>query len=300
MAKKPKWDVLKRLKQIKAGVDKPGHIASRREARTASIANCLVSPSLDDLLDAAGDLEALGWIEGAAGTAGIWQGQADGWGLLQASFAYSSWNVRIYIGLFQHGRLQRGFDFTFPQNLSARCLAHAIATKEDGFADWCGRMMLANFTTGEGPYDRWRRPFEPFMVHLFARWKKLPIPPSALPCPPLGVYQELLDAWSKDQDFAAAVVTACDYHGEHSVEERIAHAEFVSDPHNVFPAEILAVKRVREEEGLPWPTIDHPLLNTPLAQLPPSLPRIHNDLLGRVAGAVRSVLPEVSPPQRGE
>jgi len=48
------------------------------------------------------------------------------------------------------------------------------------------------------------------------------------------------------------------------------------------------------------PTVDHGLLNTPLAHLPPALPRIQNDLLDRVADAVRSVLPEVSPPQGQE
>jgi hypothetical protein len=297
MAKKPKWDVLKILKEMKAAMDRPGYNNARRSELTESADKHLASPNLENLLRAAVSLDGLGTVEGIAGVVGICQGEADGWTVLQTSLACMSWNVRIYIGLFRHGRLKRGFDFTSPQNLAARCLAHAIATKEDVFADWCGRMMLDNFTTGEGPYDRWLRPFEPFLVHLFARWKELPAPHSALPCPPLGVYQELLDSWAaSEQDFAAAVVKACDYHGERSVDGQIAHAEFVRIPHNVFPAEILAVKRVREEEGLPWPTVNHPLLNTPLAKLPPSLPRIRTDLLDRVADAVRSLIPEVAPP----
>jgi hypothetical protein len=297
MAKKPKWDVLRLLKQIKAGVDRPGYIAARRSELIESIEKHLASPTLDSLLKAALNLDGLGLVEGVKGVVGVWQGEVEGWPVLQTSFAYLSWNVRIYTGLFQHGRLQRGFNFASPQNMAARCLAHAVATKEDVFADWCGRMMLDNFTSGEGLYDRWFRPFEPFMVHLFARWKKLPAPHCALPCPLLGVYQELLDAWGDGEGFAAAVVKACEYHAEHSIDGRIAHAEFVRDPHNVFPAEILAVKRVRDEEGLPWPTVDHPLLNTPLAHLPPSLSSIHNDLLDRVAGAVRSLMPEVVLPQ---
>jgi hypothetical protein len=300
MAKKPKWDVVKRMKQMKAAMDRPGYNAARRSELTESAEKHLASPNLDNLLRTALSLDGLGTVEGIAGVVGIWQGEPSGWSILQTAFACMSWNVRIFAGLYQRRRIQRGFEFSSPQNMAARCLAHAVATKEDVFADWCGRIMLHNFTTGEGLYDRWFRPFEPFMVHLFARWKNLPVPPSALPCPPLGVYQELLDRWNSEPDFAAAVVKICDYHGEHSVEGQIAHAEFVRIPHNVFPAEVLAVKRVREEEGLPWPTVDHPLLNTPLAHLPPALPRIQNDLLDRVADAVRSVLPEVSPPRGQE
>jgi len=283
------------LKGLKRGVDRPGYLAGRRASLTNSIRESLLSPTLDNLLDAAIDLEGLGTVEGTVGAGHVWQGEADGWQLLQTSFTSFNWNVRIYTGLFHRGRLQRGFDFSGPQNMAARCLSHAIATKEDTFADWCGRMMLNNFTTGEGLYDRWFRPFEPFMVYLFARWKKLPIPHSALPCPPLGVYQELLDAWNSEQDFAAALVKACDYHTEHSIEGRIAHAEFVRVPHNVFPAEILAVKRLRDAEDIPWPAVEHALLDTPLAQPPATLPRVQNDLLDRVTNVVREVMPEGAP-----
>jgi hypothetical protein len=299
MAKKPKWNVLKSLKEMKTAVDRPGYHAARLSELTKSVEKHLASPSLDSLLHVAIAFERLGSVEGIKGVVGIWQGEADGWEVLQTGFAYLSWNVRICIGLFRRGRLKAGWSFTH-LNFAARCLAHAIATKEDVFAEWCGRMLLHNFTTGEGLYNGWSSPFEPFMLHLFARWKKLPPPHSALPCPPLGVYQELLNAWDNEQGFAAAVIKACDYHGEHSVEGQTAHAEFVRIPHNVFPAEILAVKRVRDEVGLPWPTVDHPLLNTPLARVPPSLPHIHTDLLDRVVVAVRSVLPEVSPPQERE
>src|SRR6266545_602535 len=170
MAKRPKWDVLRLLKQLKAGVDKSGHIAARRSELSKSIKESLSSLTLDSLLDAAIDLDGLGFVEGVAGVAGIWQGEPTGWPLLQTSFAYLSWNVRIFVGLYQRGRIDRGFDFAYPQNMAARCLAHALATKEDEFANWCGRMMLDNFTTGAGPYGRWFMAFEPFMVHLFARW----------------------------------------------------------------------------------------------------------------------------------
>jgi hypothetical protein len=298
MAKQNKGDVVQRLKQLKAAVDRPGYNAARRADLTETITESLSTSTLDGLFNAALDLDSLTVVEGVKGVVDIWQGEPEGWTFLQTSFAYLSWQVRICTGLFQRGRIERGFDFASPQNNAARCLAHAIATREDDFADWCGRMMLANFTTGEGLYDRWFMPFEPFMVQLFARWKNLPIPPSALPCPRLGVYQKLLDAWNNQKDFAAAAVKACDYHAKHSIEEQIAYAEFVRIPHNVFPAEILAVRRVRNEEGLLWPAVEHALLKTPLVALPSSLPHVRNQLIDLVARNVRSLMPEVAPPQK--
>src|SRR5262249_14322640 len=193
-------------------------------------------------------------VDGAAGVVGVCEGQAEGWEVLQTSLAYSSWNVRLCVGLYQRGRLEPGFSFSH-LNLAARCLAHSLATREDGFADWCGRMLLENFVSGSGLYDRWMRPFEPFVVRLFARWKNLPISHVEVSSPPPGVYQELLDAWNSEQSFADAVVKSCEYHSEHSIDGHVAHAEFVRVPHNVFPAEILAMKRVRDEAGLPWPTL---------------------------------------------
>src|SRR5437588_8257570 len=98
MAKRPKWDVLRLLKQIKAGVDRPGHLAARRSELTKSIEESLSSSTLDSLFDVALDLDGLGVVEGAAGVVGIWQEESSGWPLLQTSFAFMSWNVRIVVG----------------------------------------------------------------------------------------------------------------------------------------------------------------------------------------------------------
>lgn len=295
MAKRQRDDVVARhLKQIRAGAKKPGHIAARRAARLCSIEQCLVSPSLEGFLQIAIDLEALGWVEGAAAVTCVCEAEADGWSLLQTSFAYSCWNVRICNALFRRGRLKAGWSSTH-LNLGARCLAHAMATGDDTFAIWCGHALLENFISGVGLYDRSPREFEPFMVHLFARWQSLRVPTFAIPCVSLEVYQELFDTWDDEQAFAGALVKACDYHVEHSVEGRIAHAEFECVPHNVFPAEILAVKRLRNAAGRPWPAIEHPLLNTPLAEFPASAPQVRSEMLERISEAAQALLPESFP-----
>src|SRR5262249_22047429 len=120
------------LKGLKRGVDRPGYLAGRRASLTNSIRESLLSPTLDNLLDAAIDLEGLGTVEGTVGAGHVWQGEADGWQLLQTSFTSFNWNVRIYTGLFHRGRLQRGFDFSV---VSVLCCALAdFAGKR---RSWC-------------------------------------------------------------------------------------------------------------------------------------------------------------------
>src|SRR5262249_22752077 len=109
MAKRPKNDVLALLKQIKAGIDRPGYIAARRTKLIESIEEHLVLLSPDGLLQVALDLDGLGIVEGVTGVASIWQGNPDGWTALQSSFACSSWNVRICVGLYRLGRLKPGW-----------------------------------------------------------------------------------------------------------------------------------------------------------------------------------------------
>ncbi len=71
--------------------------------------------------------------------------------------------------------------------------------------------------------------------------------------------------------------------------------DFALWPHNVFPAEILAIRRVRREQGLDWPSVPHALLNTAFAAPPFPLPPPKSDLLIRITSKMRSCLPEVAP-----
>jgi hypothetical protein len=66
--------------------------------------------------------------------------------------------------------------------------------------------------------------------------------------------------------------------------------EFSGFPESVFPAEILAVYRVRQDLGLPTPKVRHPLLETPLGRVPSPLPRVPDDVLDRVITAVEDEL----------
>jgi hypothetical protein len=54
-------------------------------------------------------------------------------------------------------------------------------------------------------------------------------------------------------------------------------AEFGLAAHRVFPAEIIAIERTRRRLGLSTPRVDHPLLATPLATPPPTVPPAYRD-----------------------
>lgn len=293
MAKRTHAEVLnRRLREYAAAVRKnPGFHAERTAQSVAAIEEHLAAPSVDGMLSVAIELDSLSIVAGVVGVAAVLEGKPEGWAELQACYAYIAWDVRLCFHLFRRGRLQTGWSFMH-HNLAARCLAHAMAVRDDAFVDSEGRTLLANFTTGVGLYERAPRAFEPFMLHLFARWKKLPSPRFVLPTGPLGVYGTLLDAWDDALAFDAAVLALCDYHVEMSHEGRVAHAEFTRTPHNVLPAEIWALQRVREEAGFPWTPVEHPLTTSPVGTLPVGLPPLENQLVRRIAAAARTVFGE--------
>lgn len=58
-------------------------------------------------------------------------------------------------------------------------------------------------------------------------------------------------------------------------------------PYNIFPVEIHAIRRVREDQGLPMPTIDHPLMQTMLAHPPARMPEVHDEVLDQIIRRAR-------------
>lgn len=88
----------------------------------------------------------------------------------------------------------------------------------------------------------------------------------------LGPYQEIVDCWEDEGErFAEALKTIADY-----------HARNIDNSHNLdlllpfdhplislAPWEIRAIYKLRAEEGLQTPEIDHPLMKLPTASLEP-------------------------------
>lgn len=73
------------------------------------------------------------------------------------------------------------------------------------------------------------------------------------------------------------------------------HALSALDGHNFdfflyarTPLEILLICKLREELGLPNPKLDHPLMNTPLGQLPKEVPFAMDEVITAVMKRARA------------
>jgi hypothetical protein len=70
----------------------------------------------------------------------------------------------------------------------------------------------------------------------------------------------------------SALVEACNYHVAQSRNDTNKEIfDITQTPFQLYPAEILAVIRLREQRGLQQPTVDHPLMDMPTAKLRPPI-----------------------------
>jgi hypothetical protein len=175
---------------------------------------------------------------------------------------------------------------------AALCLHHLLASGEWERAAWLGERMENDF--GKGPFGAWAgTPMEPFSVTLYQIWKQIPVG-RGLPGPEtLRPYRGVLETWTQSAEaFGAAVKEACDYHlrriEDPSDED---FPEFYYPLYDVFPAEILAILRIRRRAGLETPPISHPLLETLLADPPTNLTMTSGALLGSVIQAAGTLWP---------
>jgi hypothetical protein len=237
-------------------------------------------------------LDNLAIWENSAGAYAVLCGDQAGWTQLRLALEYEGWNLRIEYGKSRRGLAQGSPGSYFWEHwLAARCLALAITLRDDLFADWCGQRMLQGATAPDPFFGAWdRTPFHPFMARLYALWRGCAIDTKAGPLRDAGLYQPVLDHWHDDVGYAAALLQACDYHCARSVSSSKEYREFWYTPFQVFPAEILAVQRVRQESVGSAPAVSHPLLDTPLGQVPASIVLPHDELLQRVIARVQADL----------
>ena len=136
-------------------------------------------------------------------------------------------------------------------------------------AAWLAERMVRSLE--DGAFACWHSAtFGVFLLKLWALHRGIPDINVTRPgVSALGVYQRVLDAWSNQAELRSALGEVCDYHLEQSWTAR-GYPPFVHTPYQMFPVDILAIARVRRDLGLVMPAVEHPLLSTPLATLPPS------------------------------
>jgi hypothetical protein len=109
-----------------------------------------------------------------------------------------------------------------------------------------------------------------------------------------GPYRAIFDAWAQEESLSSAITAACDYHVEQiNVKDPDDIGVFENNPHDIFPAEILALYRVREQLGLSTPKVDHPLLDSPFCDVPENIIYEPDPLIEQSVALARSLLPEL-------
>jgi hypothetical protein len=158
-----------------------------------------------------------------------------------------------------------------------------------------GRRLIGSFKDRAVGWGGMRTPFQPFMACLFCLWQGQSWQ-SILPAEvSLGPYQRIIDAWNgSGQELTEALASACDYHTRRCDHSGGEDGEFYHTLYDVFPAEILAIMRVRELLGLRSPTVDHPLMQTPLAKPQSPYDPANDKVLQVVLAKARSFWPDIT------
>ncbi len=153
-----------------------------------------------------------------------------------------------------------------PTRTPFHLLAMAIELRDESEASWIGDQIIEARNTLMFGYD-WggKRSdfFRCYICELYARGEgEGSFPDNFVPYAPIFEY------WEDPDKLAEAIRAACNYHiAQIDVEDGV----FENNPHDIFPAEILALYRVREKLGLETPAVSHPLLDTPFSQVPENI-----------------------------
>jgi hypothetical protein len=249
-------------------------------------------------------LDILAASASASGAAAVLDGDPTGWKSIIKALRYITLYLKVFSDRLEEeiqaqrarhgeGRLRIGSLWWADLNDQLLWLATAMAMGEDKRATWCGnRIVQCLRTAGDRLFDgsAWSHtPFEPFMLRLFAIWQGDVPEFNATRGLNLGPYKGVLDSWTDPHGLADAIVQICDYHCRHcqSIDD-----PFQTVPFAPFPAEVLALQRVRKELGLATPEIKHPLLeNNPMMNVPNPLPPVErDDLYDRVVARCRQLI----------
>ena len=196
------------------------------------------------------------WYGQHGSRAGL-DGEKDGWARIDQAFHYLWLNAQVV-------------DRNMRASLAACVLATALVFDEDTMAEPLAARLVRSLDDRNVYFGCIQSAFAPFMMKLWGLFRGLEIDVARPKVEPLGVYQGILDAWRDDAALVGAVSAACDYHLAHTRERSDLDPEFlVGSPYYLFPADILVIGAVRRKLGLSMPEVSHPLLDTPLAKVPP-------------------------------
>ena len=229
----------------------------------------------------ASHLETIGSLLERRGMCRVGAGDPQGWNDLHTGWRYRAWDTQVSVA-------QKPYRWTGIVPEATMLTAAALAFAETRYARWCAKVLFRRYDEETVVLD----PAHVFLIRLYARW--------------LGreeefgdwddymrPYAKVFHAWKQPKALARAIAAICDYHCANG--KPMGPGVFWKHPHTLIPFEVAALVRVREVLGLTTPRVDHPLLATPLAQIPRPMPKLPPDpLLENVVAACRKRTPRLA------
>lgn len=144
-------------------------------------------------------------------------------------------------------------------------------------------------------------PVAPFLLKLYCLWRGIDFELSEYGLQLLEPFHTILEAWNDPELIQEAVCKLTDIHAWKSVNVLSADNDLIfglqSGIHKELPTEILFIQKIRNDLGLSVPKIDHPLLQSPIAQIPNPMPTSGYDpFLAEVYELCRKEMPNLQIP----
>lgn len=236
----------------------------------------------------------------------------DVWRRLHVIWRYDAFEFRVYIERLEQltrdnpakakaGRLPIGDYDPFLATRFLMSLAFSAVVGEDAAADWLGRRCIA-YLVDPPPYVTANAytlgSVAPFLLSLYGLWRGIPVDLAAGGVTLMRPFQDILDSWDKPAELEDAVLRLCELHAWKAVNYDLADNDMVfglqSGHHKDLPSEILFIQRIRRDLGLSVPNPDHPLLRSPLIQMPFPCPQSGYDpWIAESLEKVRAEMPDL-------
>lgn len=108
------------------------------------------------------------------------------------------------------------------------------------------------------------------MTCLYHYWKTGEMPELFNILPEDHIYQKLMRSWNETNNFAEHLYELCNFHIYSLSDTPDKSSEILS--FDCIPYDYYCIRIIREKEGLDTPYLEHPLLQTPLAEIPREKP----------------------------
>lgn len=225
------------------------------------------------------------------GSIKLWTGESRGWADLLAFFAIEAASVATHICYLDEAIAKRGGKYIdrkmgvaqlhwIGMNRATLMLITAAAFDRSEFGRWLGNRLKESVLRNDllVSYPWTQATFERSWIKVFDVEQGRSVSAIDESFGRECSFQPLLNAWSDDEAFGGALSQCCDYHLENCRKD--SHV-FATLPFPFFPAEIVALVKMRRGFGIPTKVPSHPLLETPFAQVPNELPTLDAEHLAR-------------------